>query len=329
MISAGTYLYRIKGDTRYFLSIDAAVLPKNRISTLLTYQIINDIDDYVYLIDLMFVASNDIKINSNEIILYYPRIKIACLNVGYHVMDNIVAGSESAFVKTCQLTYPQRHGWLNASISQCTANAAEFLSHYDIFGLQEVNEAYKDGFFNSILEFNQNFVFLSSYYHGNISIVIGYDSEVMGHGIQITHNMLLSSKTDKRAIQAVWFKKLHLLFINVHAPHNINLKTKIEQACQKMISPYEPERVIIVGDFNDGKGQLFNTSIEAFDKEIRLPTRYVIPKTCCADNNYKFGGDYILDSRQPDDNTYFGLPPGYNRNIDLLSDHDPVVLIEY
>src|SRR5207253_2517544 len=105
---------------------------------------------------------------------------------------------------------------------------------------------------------------------------------------------------------------------NLHAPHNIDLKSMIELTCQDInLMKYVPDRVIIVGDFNDGNGQLLKKSINAFGKEIRIPQGNIVPKTCCTDAGYKFVGDYILDSNQNDGSIYFGVPRDYDRNKDL------------
>lgn len=282
--------------------------------------------------NVLNIIADLLELKGYNFFLRIEKYNTACLNMGYHVMDNLIAGSESIFVEKCHIIYNETNGWQNKSISNCTFNAAEFLSKYDLFGIQEVNKRHEIGLFNTILSFNSNFKFLSSNYHDDASIATGYDEQVMGPGIQITNNMKLSSGNDDRAIQAVWFEKFRLLFINLHAPHKIDLKTKIERACYDinllLKHKYVPDRVIICGDFNDGRGQLFIKSINAFNKEIKIPSRNTIPKTCCADNGYEFSGDYILDSKEHEDNVYFGMPKGYDRMKNLYSDHDPVVLIE-
>jgi hypothetical protein len=258
-----------------------------------------------------------------------PKLKIACLNLGYQVMANNLSGSERPMVEKCQLSYPKYTGWTDSghTIAVCTMNSAKFLSQYDLFAVQEVNSKYRDTFLQNITNPHRDFAFLASN-----SILTGYDRKVMGDGQQLTHNMMIESKTDKRPIQAIWFNKLRLLFINLHAPHHIDLKAVIEHACKSINNTLlhdnlKPNRVMIAGDFNDDTGQLITRSINAFGKIIRIPQGSTAPKTCCADSGYKFPGDYILDS-QSDGHAYFGLPPGYNRKVTLLSDHDPVVLLD-
>lgn len=252
---------------------------------------------------------------------------MACLNMGFNVMANKIAGSESEFVELCHKTYPRYHGWLTSqkNISYASYNAACFLSNYDIFALQEVNEQYREIFFQAIKiqHPNKNFYFISSYYNINkmICLTIGYDQNITGPAITITHDLPL----DSRAISIIYFDELSLLFINLHTPHDINLKDVIEQTCNKINLSVQPERIIMAGDFNDYQGKLLNNSINIFGKELKIPSDQKI-KTCCADTGYLYPGDYFLDSKS--ENVYFGLPVNYDRNIDLYSDHDPVVLID-
>jgi hypothetical protein len=74
--------------------------------------------------------------------------------------------------------------------------------------------------------------------------------------------------------------------------------------------------------------------------ELRLPLFNEIPTTCCDDVDYNSVdirgeppstgfGDYILITDYDNKNLYFGLPLDYDRNINLYSDHDPVVLIYF
>ena len=53
------------------------------------------------------------------------------------------------------------------------------------------------------------------------------------------------------------------------------------------------KRVIIIGDYNDGKGSInFDNCVRRFDKDINIPL------SCCDDSNYQYRGDYILDSNE-------------------------------
>lgn len=258
-------------------------------------------------------------------------MNIACLNLGYSIMSNIVSGSEAIAVKKCNLKYPENKGWYdeNKQISMCTFNAVQFLSEYDLFGVQEVNNRYKNVFMDTIRSLNVNFEFLSSDYHSDTSIMTGYDKNVLGNGVQLTNNLKLSSDTDDRAIQIIWFNKHSLLFINLHAPHDISLKKEIEKICNNIKLSVRPSKIIMVGDFNDGKGEILNQCINIFGMELRIPVNNEIPTTCCTDINYQYVGDYILTSDYNNQNIYFGLPLNYDRETNLYSDHDPVILLNY
>lgn len=250
------------------------------------------------------------------------KIDIICLNLGYNVMANKISGSESSFVKKCQNKYPRYKGWSNSTkqISIATFNAAKLLSEYDLFAVQEVNEKYVDVFFNSITynQMDKNWKFLLDGY-----LAVGYDEDFMGIGIPLTKNMRL----DSRSIQLIWFEKHKLLFINLHAPHDIDLKKIIQQTCDKIRLNIKPTRIIMCGDFNDYRGTLIDKDIKIFGKILKIPNKSKV-KSCCDDSGYKYPGDYFLDS---DDkiSLYFGLPHNYDRKVNLISDHDPIVLMEY
>lgn len=258
-------------------------------------------------------------------------MNIACLNLGYSIMSNIISGSESIAVQKCQLKYSENKGWYdkNGQISMCTFNAIQFLSEYDLFGVQEVNDKYKQSFIDNIKFLNKNLEFLSSSYHDNTSIMTGYNKNILGSGIQLTNNLKLCSETDDRTIQIIWFKKHSLLFINLHAPHNIDLKTNIEKICNDIKLLIQPSKIIMVGDFNDYKGEILNKYINIFDMKLKIPFYNKIPITCCADVNYQYVGDYILTTDYDSQNLYFGLPLDYDREQNLYSDHDPVVLLYF
>ena len=85
----------------------------------------------------------------------------------------------------------------------------------------------------------------------------------------------------------------------------------------------------MVGDFNDYEGKILNEYINIFGMELKIPLNSEIPTTCCNDVNYNYVGDYILTTDYDYKNIYFGLPLDYNREINLYSDHDPVVLLYF
>lgn len=244
-------------------------------------------------------------------------LKIITLNLGYNVIANIVAGSESSLVEMCQTAYGG--GWKDSSrtISTCTYNSAELLSHYTLFGLQEVHPKYRTKLQETIQGFNPsaNYKFISG-----AGILTGFDQNVTGEGVLLTPSTYLLKD---RGMQIISFPKLGLIFINLHAPHNINLKKEIEKNCSQIKLSSAPKRVIMVGDFNDFKGSLLTKSIDVFGFHLRIPNATHL-LTCCADSEYVYPGDYILTSNYKGE--HYGYPPKYVRGRPLISDHDPVVL---
>ena len=243
-------------------------------------------------------------------------LRIISLNVGHNVMTNIVAGSEKSLVKICQTKY--NGGWKDSSqkISTCSYNSAKLLSQYTLFGIQEVPTKYKDKFQETIQSLNPTADYHFIY---GTNILTGFDQNVTGMGISLTPaNYLLID----RGMQIIWFPKLNLIFINLHAPHNINIKSEIEKNCAKITIP-RPERIIMVGDFNDFKGTLLKQSIDIFGHHLTIP-RMMSIQTCCADSQYQYPGDYIFTSNYKW--KYYGYPPNYTRGHPVISDHDPVVL---
>lgn len=238
------------------------------------------------------------------------HLKVASLNLGYEVMANRVTGSEAPAVKLCQSTYSG--GWKNLehTISVCTHNAAKLLSHYHIFGVQEVNSTYVRSFVQTIRESNPTAKYR---FIPGLGVMVGYDENITGEGIPLTTS---THKLGDRGLQAVWFPKLDLIFVNLHAPHDIDLIPEIQKSLIGIT--VQPTRALIVGDFNDFMGIILQRTISAFGLILRLPGSS--PHTCCADSAYNYPGDYIFTNLAG----YYGYPPHYVRGAPLLSDHDPI-----
>lgn len=315
------------------------------------------------------------KADWNEIKIQLQRnLRVVSLNVGYNVMSNITAGSEAAFVETCQRFYPDPRrnrtdlsGWLyyaeTGSITHCANNSAIFLLDHNLFGLQEVNPYFQQEFIAQIRNRGKNigkdFEFYDNNYPGvlaNNSLITGYDRNVMGQGILMTPaNYNFGYQDVIGVLQATYFPKRNLLFINVHAPLNsqdINLAFRLSIAFGQIqenlpkiwpTTDFRNIRIIVVGDFNDCGGVLINHSkkgeFKIFGKELRLhvdPAQQEqhllaaknIEHTCCFPD-YKCYGDYIFDSLPfPQKLYYVGPPIDYQKQVDLYSDHDPVVMLE-
>lgn len=218
----------------------------------------------------------------------------------------------------CQIKYDG--GWKDKShtISACTYNAAKLIKDYDIFGLQEVDLKYRTKFVDTIklLRSDINFKFI----YGN-GIMTGYNVNKTGEGMLLSPpNFLLVD----RGMQVIWFEKLNLIFINLHAPHKINLKLEIEKNCNKITLPKSPKLIIMTGDFNDYSGNLIESHLTIFGKRVEIPYKRKL-LTCCTDSNYSYPGDYIFTTKYNEG--YYGYPEGYKRGEPLISDHDPVVYI--
>ena len=293
------------------------------------------------------------KIRDSAIYMYSPqKLKITSFNVGFNVMNNRVEGSEAKQVYICQQKY--NGGWHDSgqTISSCSYNAADFLSGYEsdhvrssgtnfnLFGVQEVSPKYQQAFEQAILKNNPNIQFLSSGYLGTSNLVTGFDFNVTGPGVLITppdtpFPLRLKNKKKRRGVQAIFFPKLELLFINIHAPHDIDLflgiselGKAIEKEFQKLLKNKQvnskPKRIIMVGDFNDHTGSLINSPIKMFNLTLKVGKKVL---TCCTDANFVYPGDYIFDTKI--NAGYYGYPKGYVRQQPSMSDHDPVVLLDY
>jgi hypothetical protein len=252
-------------------------------------------------------------------------LSVLSFNMASNVLRNNIAGSEMKFVLRCKDAYPKYDGWSDSTktISACSLNAAKLICNYDLFGLQEVPYAPSKGLYKTIQALNpsRKFKFVPSN-----TLTIGYDENVMGKGVPLTHRMKMGS----RVIQAVWFPKMSILFVNLHAEHNVNLIQLIENACARIPNPglkVPSYRVLMTGDFNDRRGQLLRETLNVFGKNLRIPKKSIAPKSCCYGSKFSKVGDYVLDSDYDKGQKYFGLPQNLDRSI-LMSDHLPVNLIE-
>lgn len=245
-------------------------------------------------------------------------LHVLTFNLGTNIMTNQVAGTEAPLVKLCQSSY--NGGWKDSTISQCTYNASQLIAQYDLFGLQEVNPQYRAGLIQAINSSGTDYRFISGY-----NIITGYNYNITGEGYPLTAQ---DHKIADRGLQVVWFPKLSLLFINLHAPHHIDLIGEINKSLSTIRRPKNIKHVIMLGDFNDHQRVLLSISLMLFDMLLTIPfntTFSTSPLTCCTDNDYSSPGDYILTSSSK--SSYYGYPQGYIRGRPLMSDHDPVVLI--
>ncbi len=254
-------------------------------------------------------------------------MKLLTLNLAYNVMANVAEGSERPQVLKCQQAY--NGGWVDGKkdLSRCAQNAARLISEYSIVCLQEIHPAYEERFHQEVQKYNPYFEFKSVGYLGKLNLNIGYNTEVTGKGYLVHSGKIpveLGHASHQRGVMAVYFPKLLLLGITLHAPHGIYLKEEVQKVLSEIedkVKQFEVQRVLLTGDFNDPRGRLLDVSFKIFDKTLRLPSSEPL-KTCCTDIGYAIPGDYIFDTQE---GGYYGYPENYVREMPLISDHDPVV----
>ena len=253
-------------------------------------------------------------------------VNIISFNLGYNIMSNKAIRSERKQVLNCQRKY--NGGWYDdeKTISTCSHNAAELISKFDIFGLQEINPINQETFERTVQQLNMN----ANYDFIGHEIIIGYNKKIFGLCLLIYNDKIPMNKEakDRRHIQMIWFGKFQLLFINTHAPHHIDLKTELKHIfrnVEKNNPDIIPKRIIMTGDFNDADNQLINVELSFYGLMLRIPSKNIV-RTCCTDVDYVYAGDYIFDSHI-ENTIYYGLPKEYVRNEIIMSDHDPIVLI--
>lgn len=260
------------------------------------------------------------------------KLRICTFNLGYNVQLNQVQGSEAAFVKVCQQTYPAAKGMVpNRNISQCTYNAAKYLSDeaFGLIALQEYvakpwSKNFKVGtkpdlFLDVLKEIsgNNNYEMIG---YPNQTTQIIYDKSVLGEGELVSSPNTEYSKG--RPVMAVWFKDPQILVINVHAPHNVIIKRDTEAVIDSIdkLNLLIPSRILVMGDFNDPGGILNSLDVLGITC-IRHSQND--KNSCCYNNKFSHYGDYIFDSDTTDPDFY-----ATDFTIGLSSDHQPVILID-
>jgi hypothetical protein len=257
------------------------------------------------------------------------QLHLATFNLGYNVQADRIAGTEAQQVQLCQKRYLPG-STTETGLSKCTENASDFLARYDLFGLQEVNRYTQHLLENAIRRWKKRMKFHSTYYFDQSwGVVVGFDETVTGpgHVIYAGHIPQNIYSPDRRGIIAVYFPKLFLVFINLHAPHNLNLEKEVQRILDE-IEKFAPSNLavyhaIMVGDFNDDSGRLINQKFSVFGQTLSLPHKEWV-RSCCRDSQYKYPGDYIFTSNN--DWKHYGFPEDYDRDRELMSDHDPVIL---
>lgn len=285
-----------------------------------SYNILSNFDiDQQWIIDHSNLFGSDLSLVEFN---YFEHIKLKILsfNLAYNVQSNQVKGSEAAMVSLLQYVYPTYNGWSDSSnqISKASLNVKEFISTElpDLMGLQEVRGEYL------VKIINQNIYDIV----GDKGTVVVYNKNKLGKGYQISH-VDLHIKEPGRGMIVVYFPNVKLLFINLHAPHNVDLHDEIQKTLNQVsfIPLLYINRIIVTGDFNDAYRAPLK-ELKLLNFILKQPNQAI--KSCCSDNNYSLIGDYIFDSEYEIEG-YYGVPKTaekyrYNKHI-LMSDHYPIV----
>lgn len=264
------------------------------------------------------------------------KLRIITFNLAYAVQANKVQGSEQLLVQLCQDTYKGGNSKIEG-LSQCTLNAAEWLARQnaDLIGLQEIGD--KSYVHKMLTVFPKGYDMIRQ---SPQTVYFIYNKVKLGPATVISPPNLTVGGQGRPMIM-VWFPKVQLLAVNIHAAHGLNLQREIEKAFNSVNIPnnIRPQRIIVTGDFNDDTkvGQVTLNELNLMGQNLKQHGQP--PKTCCTDSGYKYYGDYILDTeyKQPG---FYGVPNdakspiAYNGNTPylnhnstnkLMSDHEPVV----
>jgi hypothetical protein len=283
-----------------------------------------------------------------------PEIfSVGTFNLGFNVVRNVPEKSEKKLVLECI----KKYGYPKGKIPKCTQNSLDYITlgfrtNYkywiDIIGFQEVPVSHYNYIVSHIQDnvepekFPPNYQsYISTY--GDRAVVTVANAHTVGNGVQLTdrnnQSYTICGRNDCRGVQSIWFYSHKLLFINIHMVHvkdndSYVIADMIQRKCEVISKDHDakgnyirPKRVILVGDFNDNdRGGMKTMSLTIFGKTLQM--RGDIPKTCCFDSNYIYYGDYIFDSHESE-KKHLGMIENYRRNSPHMSDHDPVVYVEY
>nr|QBK91023.1 MAG: endonuclease/exonuclease/phosphatase family protein [Pithovirus LCPAC201] len=254
---------------------------------------------------------------------YHPsspslKLRLITFNLGGRVQTNQIKGSEAPLVRLCQEKYSTFKGWSyprNSSgftLSQCTLNASMWMNKQgaDLIGLQEVSSQY--------LPLMMEYFPRSHQVVGYATVHFIYNRDKLGQARMLNPTDLAIVQSG-RYMLAVWFPKVKLLAVNLHAAHQINLKKEIEKTFRLVKTKFtSPNRIIVTGDFNDA----YHSPLQDLVLMGKVLRQHSSPtKSCCTDSNYQYYGDYIFDSD-------YSSPGFYGISIDarqkLMSDHYPI-----
>ena len=194
---------------------------------------------------------------------------------------------------------------------------------FDILCIQEGTKEYTELLFKIINKHSRN------KYESHISRMLNECLGVMykrifGKPREIYKGSFKNYKD--RPIQILYFKKIDLVLINAHFPHNVKIKKLIKENILSHINKYlKSSRIIFCGDFNDHQNELIKNKDAILKlKNINMKIKKAKDvKSCCYDTDFDSNCDYIFDSKKI---KFFGIIPEFNE-IALASDHKPVMSI--
>ena len=262
---------------------------------------------------------------------FEPNIIIS-YNLSWRTQKDDIGGSEKKHVQDCINKYGQR-AIPYKKLSGCTQKLAEGLyifnkknpqRIFDLLCIQEGTKEYTKLLFNVINRHSHN---KYNYHISKISnkYILGIMyRKIFGKPKEIYKGHFKDYKG--RVIQILYFKKINLVIINAHFPHDVKIKTLVKNNILPHISKYiDNSRIIFCGDFNDHHSQLIKgNSAELKLKNLTMKIKNIKRvKSCCYNSDFNSNSDYIFDSKKSE---FFGIVPEFN-NIKLASDHKPVILI--
>jgi hypothetical protein len=259
-----------------------------------------------------------------------PNIVIS-YNLHWRTQKDKIDKSKINHVKDCIKKYGEK-AVPYKKLSGCTQRLGKGLymfnkrnphNMFDILCIQEGTKEYTELLFKIINKHSRN------KYDFHISRIVNECLGVMykrifGKPVEIYKGSFKNYKD--RPIQILYFKKIDLVLINAHFPHNIKIKSLVKDNILPHISKYiNNSRIIFCGDFNDYHLQLVKgKSAELKLKDVKMKIKNVEKvKSCCYDTDFDSNCDYIFDSKKI---KFFGIIPEFNE-IALASDHKPVMSI--
>jgi len=261
---------------------------------------------------------------------------VVSYNMSWAVQEDVVAGSEIEYVRSCKRRFG--HGSMKESgIAACTSNAlrAMHVLQPTIIGVQEAQttefcDRYVE-WFASHGRPHMEYVHATS---GRENSAIFYDSSETGLGRRVGPARGFFCGEEGRACCAAYFRKMHTVVVNLHAPHfdprhaNAKLLSALREVFDTVTrscaaDKLPVDRVLVTGDFNDAHDVIGDDApgLEVCGHQV---LRWKpAPVTCCRKGGAlalpDARGDYVLSSTPVE--SLFSL------SIPYSSDHDPVVAV--